>query len=171
MAAYGAFISAPMGHVLISILQKLFSGRTSLRAKILQIIASNLIVCPSCHWSPYYANELVKDCSYPEHRVSRVNGHHRWRENIPPSPCDMEGRFHACHEGQLGRIPPYPCLCAEVPSRTHLGPILQRGGFRRRHIRQLGNKEEAPCSPEKETPGREQGKQRRLSRSTKVLDD
>jgi len=46
MAAYGAFISAPLGHVLISILQKLFAGRTSLKAKILQILVSNLIVAP-----------------------------------------------------------------------------------------------------------------------------
>ncbi|KAI4113465.1 MAG: hypothetical protein Q9193_000735 [Seirophora villosa] len=46
MAIYGAFISAPLGHVLISILQKLFKGRTSLKAKILQILISNLIVSP-----------------------------------------------------------------------------------------------------------------------------
>lgn len=45
MAVYGAFVSAPLGHVLISILQRLFSGRTSLKAKILQILVSNLIVC------------------------------------------------------------------------------------------------------------------------------
>lgn len=45
MAAYGAFVSAPLGHVLISILQKLFAGRTSLKAKILQILISNLVVC------------------------------------------------------------------------------------------------------------------------------
>lgn len=44
MAFYGAFISAPLGHVLISILQKIFAGRTSLKAKILQILVSNLIV-------------------------------------------------------------------------------------------------------------------------------
>lgn len=44
MAAYGAFVSAPLGHVLISILQKVFAGRTSLKAKILQILFSNLIV-------------------------------------------------------------------------------------------------------------------------------
>lgn len=44
MAIYGAFISAPLGHVLITILQKLFAGRTSLKAKILQILVSNLIV-------------------------------------------------------------------------------------------------------------------------------
>jgi hypothetical protein len=44
MALYGAFISAPLGHVLISILQKMFSGRTSLKSKILQILVSNLVV-------------------------------------------------------------------------------------------------------------------------------
>src|ERR1700744_5071106 len=44
MALYGAFVSAPLGHVLISILQRMFQGRTSLRAKILQILTSNLIV-------------------------------------------------------------------------------------------------------------------------------
>ena len=44
MAIYGAFISAPLGHVLISALQKVFQGRKSLKAKILQILASNLIV-------------------------------------------------------------------------------------------------------------------------------
>lgn len=46
MAVYGAFISAPMGHFLIKILQKMFAGRTSLKAKILQILVSNLIVRP-----------------------------------------------------------------------------------------------------------------------------
>lgn len=44
MAAYGALISAPLGHMLISILQKLFANRTSLKAKVLQILLSNLIV-------------------------------------------------------------------------------------------------------------------------------
>ncbi|EDN05840.1 integral membrane protein [Histoplasma capsulatum] len=46
MALYGSFIGAPLGHVLISILQRLFSGRTSLKAKILQILVSNLIISP-----------------------------------------------------------------------------------------------------------------------------
>jgi len=46
MAAYGALISAPLGHVLIKWLQALFAGRTSLRAKILQILFSNLIIAP-----------------------------------------------------------------------------------------------------------------------------
>lgn len=46
MAAYGALVSAPLGHFLIWILQRVFRGRTSLRAKILQIIVSNLVVAP-----------------------------------------------------------------------------------------------------------------------------
>ena len=44
MAVYGAFISAPLGHFLIHILQKMFAGRTSLKAKIMQIVVSNLVV-------------------------------------------------------------------------------------------------------------------------------
>ena len=40
MAAYGTFINAPLGHFLNSIHQKVFSGQTSLKAKILQIPAS-----------------------------------------------------------------------------------------------------------------------------------
>ncbi|KAF2126447.1 hypothetical protein P153DRAFT_388487 [Dothidotthia symphoricarpi CBS 119687] len=46
MAIYGALISAPLGHVLISMLQKVFQGRKSFKAKILQILASNLIISP-----------------------------------------------------------------------------------------------------------------------------
>ncbi|RJE22384.1 integral membrane protein [Aspergillus sclerotialis] len=46
MVLYGMFIAAPLGHLLIGILQKIFAGRTSLKAKILQILVSNLIVSP-----------------------------------------------------------------------------------------------------------------------------
>lgn len=44
MSLYGAFISAPLGHLLVGILQKIFAGRTSLKAKVLQILVSNLVV-------------------------------------------------------------------------------------------------------------------------------
>ncbi|KAJ4362401.1 hypothetical protein N0V83_010494 [Neocucurbitaria cava] len=46
MALYGALISAPLGHVLISLLQKIFQGRKSLKAKIMQILVSNLVISP-----------------------------------------------------------------------------------------------------------------------------
>ena len=42
----GACISAPLGHILVTTLQKAFAGRTTPRDKLLQIIASNLIVSP-----------------------------------------------------------------------------------------------------------------------------
>lgn len=44
MALYGMFISAPLGHLLIGILQKIFAGRSGLKAKIMQILVSNLVV-------------------------------------------------------------------------------------------------------------------------------
>ncbi|KKK18155.1 hypothetical protein P175DRAFT_0504979 [Aspergillus ochraceoroseus IBT 24754] len=46
MLLYGMFISAPLGHVLVGVLQRVFAGRTSLKAKVLQILASNLVVSP-----------------------------------------------------------------------------------------------------------------------------
>lgn len=46
MAAYGAFISAPMNHVLVGALQKIFAGRTSGRAKLMQLLVSNVFIAP-----------------------------------------------------------------------------------------------------------------------------
>ena len=46
MAFYGFFISAPLGHLLVGLLQKVFAGRSDLKAKIGQILASNLVVAP-----------------------------------------------------------------------------------------------------------------------------
>ena len=44
MVAYGALVSAPLGHVLIWCLQRAFRGRTSVKAKVMQILVSNLVV-------------------------------------------------------------------------------------------------------------------------------
>lgn len=46
MAVYGSLISAPLGHILVTALQKGFAGRTSTKSKIAQILVSNLIVSP-----------------------------------------------------------------------------------------------------------------------------
>ncbi|KAF8273912.1 hypothetical protein EI94DRAFT_1676084 [Lactarius quietus] len=46
MALYGLLVSAPLGHILVSELQKAFAGRTGRGAKIGQVVASNLIVAP-----------------------------------------------------------------------------------------------------------------------------
>ncbi|KAG8814813.1 hypothetical protein FRC17_000967 [Serendipita sp. 399] len=47
MAAYGFFVSAPMNHVLIGGLHKMFAGRTSGRDKLLQLLVSNLFIAPT----------------------------------------------------------------------------------------------------------------------------
>jgi len=46
MAFYGFVVSAPLGHFLVGLLQKMFAGKTDLKAKIGQILASNLVVAP-----------------------------------------------------------------------------------------------------------------------------
>jgi peroxisomal membrane protein 2 len=46
MALYGFFVSAPLGHYLVGALQKAFLGKTSTRARIGQILASNLLIAP-----------------------------------------------------------------------------------------------------------------------------
>ncbi|KAF4623240.1 hypothetical protein D9613_002111 [Agrocybe pediades] len=46
MALYGFLVSAPLSHFLIGLLQKAFAGQTSTRAKVAQILASNLLISP-----------------------------------------------------------------------------------------------------------------------------
>ena len=87
MAVYGAFISAPLGHLLISILQRVFSGRTSLRAKITQIIVSNLIVRPSLAQalqSPKLKYALTVDRAHPEYSLPCFDGRHRRCKDVSP---------------------------------------------------------------------------------------
>ncbi|KIM47872.1 hypothetical protein M413DRAFT_439550 [Hebeloma cylindrosporum] len=58
MAIYGFLVSAPLSHFLIGILQKAFAGQTSTRAKIAQILASNLLIAP-IQTSSYLASMAV----------------------------------------------------------------------------------------------------------------
>lgn len=42
----GFFISAPLGHTLLKILQKLFQGKIGVRWQIAMIVVSNLVISP-----------------------------------------------------------------------------------------------------------------------------
>jgi len=46
MAIYGFLVSAPISHILVGLLQKAFAGKTSPRARVMQIFANNLFVSP-----------------------------------------------------------------------------------------------------------------------------
>lgn len=46
MAVYGFCVSAPIAHFLVGALQKTFAGKTSVKAKVAQIVAHNLLVSP-----------------------------------------------------------------------------------------------------------------------------
>lgn len=118
MALYGAFISAPLGHVMISILQKLFAGRTSLKAKILQILVSNLIVWLPWRVTSYCFNntDTITDLSYPERRLLDLDGRHCRRTHIPPDSRNRKSWIHARDEGLLDRFTHLTCIRPSVPA-------------------------------------------------------
>ena len=158
MAAYGAFISAPLGHILINILQRLFAGRTSLKSKILQILVSNLVV--SSLWSAALSlADIVSGCSYSEYRLPYLYGHHRRCPHLPSSACHSANRLHASHEGYLGHIPNLPCLCAAVSPSRDLGAFLQHCRLLHWNLHQLTHQEEEAGRFEEEALRRWQRRQ------------
>lgn len=46
MAIYGFFVSAPLGHYLVGLLQKVFAGKVGVKHRIAQLLASNLLIAP-----------------------------------------------------------------------------------------------------------------------------
>ena len=46
MALYGFFVSAPLGHFLVGLLQRAFAGKVGLKYRLGQLLASNLLVAP-----------------------------------------------------------------------------------------------------------------------------
>ena len=150
MAIYGALVAAPLGHVLISMLQKLFQGRTSVKAKILQILVSNLIVrSRSPVWTLFLLLTLT-GLAHPEQRLPDLHGPHCRRPHIPPGPRNRQGWLHACHEGQLGRFAHLAGVRPAIPARNHLGTLLQHNRLRNWNLHQRTHQEEeARCSEAK----------------------
>lgn len=46
MAIYGFFVSAPLGHYLVGLLQKAFTGKVGVKYRVAQLVASNFLVAP-----------------------------------------------------------------------------------------------------------------------------
>ncbi|CAO3683500.1 unnamed protein product [Umbelopsis vinacea] len=61
MALYGLLVSGPLNHVLYDTLNKVFAGKTGPKAKLLQLLASNLILSPifNCVFGTYM-NTMIK---------------------------------------------------------------------------------------------------------------
>lgn len=153
-AAFGALVSAPLGHFMIWLLQKAFKGRTSLRAKIVQILVSNLVVSHG-HLSlrPCYipANlYFCIDCTNTELRVSCGHRIHRRGSNISSSPRDRPCGIHESHEGLLDHGAYLPCLCSTIPTRGRLDAFLQLRLLCYRYIYQYRYEEEAARRPSQE---------------------
>src|SRR5579871_529397 len=155
MAMYGAFISAPMAHVLIRILQWFFEGRTSVRAKVMQILASNLIVCVIDLTQQFCIVSLLKPdflgCPNPKLGLLGLHGHHCRCSYLPSNPCHGSSWFLARNEGQLDYITYLPGICPAIPTTRNLGSVLQSRCLRHWNIHQPTYKEEEACSFAEET--------------------
>ncbi|GAA6044064.1 hypothetical protein JCM8097_005011 [Rhodosporidiobolus ruineniae] len=46
LAAYGFFVAAPLDHHLYELLGRVFAGRTSEKARVLEVVASNTVILP-----------------------------------------------------------------------------------------------------------------------------
>ncbi len=46
LAIYGAFISAPLNHVLVGRLQKMFAGKTTPKDRLLQLLTNSVCIAP-----------------------------------------------------------------------------------------------------------------------------
>ena len=131
MAIYGAFISAPLGHVLISLLQRVFSGRTSLKAKILQILVSNLIVrflrlSNPLHlrsWCGRYGNKYCMYCTYRSPRFKTPSISPRWPSSrvhercIRSAPPSERASCPSCASAGSPLRWPWPSPRSSCPNR------------------------------------------------------
>ncbi|CAG8504375.1 3544_t:CDS:2 [Ambispora gerdemannii] len=72
MAIYGFFISGPLGHFLFETLNKVFKGRTTSSAKLLQLIASNLIISPIQNAVFLAAMAIIAGVKNPAHIYGAV---------------------------------------------------------------------------------------------------
>lgn len=158
MAIYGAFISAPLGHVMISILQKLFAGRTSLKAKIMQILVSNLVVCPRMCPSVNrrFADKDTIDRTNPERRLPHLHGRHRRRPHLPPSSRHRARRLHARYESLMDYLPACARIRPSFPPARDVGAVLQFRRVRYRDVHQRTYEEKAAPGVEEEVPGQQE---------------
>ncbi|GAA6031884.1 hypothetical protein JCM8097_003318 [Rhodosporidiobolus ruineniae] len=66
LGAYGFFVAAPLGHSLLNILQRVFRGKTSARAKVLQIVCSNLFITPVLQSAYIAAIAIINGATTPK---------------------------------------------------------------------------------------------------------
>lgn len=70
MFLYGLLVSAPLSHVLVGTLQRAFAGKTSGKAKLAQVLASNLIVAPIQTFGMVFAVTLLCQCLTNMHQLT-----------------------------------------------------------------------------------------------------
>lgn len=95
MALYGFLVSAPLSHCLVGALQKAFEGKTSTRDKILQILASNLLISP-IQVAGLSRRLIIDSGSCSRISIFRINGHYQWRKLLEGHYQDSKSWILTC---------------------------------------------------------------------------
>ncbi|KAI8576900.1 hypothetical protein K450DRAFT_254844 [Umbelopsis ramanniana AG] len=72
MTLYGLLVSGPLNHVLYDILNKVFAGKTGPKAKLLQLLASNLIISPIFNCVYISAMTIIAGARSPSQVIASV---------------------------------------------------------------------------------------------------
>lgn len=143
MAFYGAFVSAPLTHLLNGTLQKKFAGRTGAGNLLLQTLLTYIFVCRPFHDG--YQMLTFTDLPYPEHRVSSIHGSHRWSAYHRASPRGSS-RWTCAHDHcQLRLVPCSAGIRQGFCASSVLGTIFQYGWVLSGNLLQHFGQEEKGC--------------------------
>ncbi|KAH8556539.1 hypothetical protein BGW37DRAFT_473048 [Umbelopsis sp. PMI_123] len=72
MSLYGLLVSGPLNHVLYDILNRVFAGKTGPKAKVLQLLASNLFISPIFNCVYIAAMTIIAGARSPAQVVNAV---------------------------------------------------------------------------------------------------
>ncbi|KAI5309901.1 hypothetical protein KEM55_002164, partial [Ascosphaera atra] len=91
MALYGGLVSAPLGSFLINCLERMFRGKTSLRANILQVVISNGVISPIQTCIYIFALSLIHGARTWHQVKASLHKHFWWfmRVNTVASICSL----------------------------------------------------------------------------------
>lgn len=93
---------------------------------------------------------VLTDRADSKYCVSLINGRHCRCPHLASSPRHRSRWFLACHARQLDHFSLGIGIRPEIPTRTHLGAVLQHSGVLYWHLYQHSYQEEEACCAEEE---------------------
>lgn len=126
----GLLVSGPLNHVLYDILNKVFAGKTGPKAKLLQLLASNLIISPIFNCGKYSIHQCLDLTLGTDSCMASVHfryDYHCWSKISWPGSEGRKEWLVPDAEGLLGYLSHHHDLCSKLFASSHLGSFLQLG--------------------------------------------